>query len=302
MPCWERLPQKGPMMCETGVKQRKIGEVLRVKPLAALAMIDEGELDRKIVAILLNDPKASLVNDGESERLRENMALGVAALPFTFVAHLLAVAGIVMVLVWNIHFRGGLAWEATNKNLIFNIHPVLMLIGLIIIGGEAIISYKSLPLKKEVKKLIHLVLHAIALILGIIGIIAAFKNHNESGIANLYSLHSWLGIGVIVLYGTQWLYGFVTFYYPGGTSILRSQSLPWHVLFGLIVYVLAVGTASLGFLEKLTFLESSGLAKYGSEALLVNFTAIVTILYGAFVVLSAISQAPATAEDDYAPI
>ncbi|KAL4287447.1 hypothetical protein AHAS_Ahas19G0187100 [Arachis hypogaea] len=27
---------------------------------------------------------------------------------------------IVMVLLWNIHFRGGLAWEATNKNLIFN--------------------------------------------------------------------------------------------------------------------------------------------------------------------------------------
>ncbi|KAK7291957.1 hypothetical protein RIF29_07529 [Crotalaria pallida] len=47
----------------SGVKQRKIGEVLRVKPLTALAMIDEGELDRKIVAILLNDPKTSLVND-----------------------------------------------------------------------------------------------------------------------------------------------------------------------------------------------------------------------------------------------
>ena len=67
----------------------------------------------------------------------------------------------------------------------------------------AIISYKSLPLKKEVKKLIHLVLHAHALALGIIGICAAFKNHNESGIANLYSLHSWLGIGVISLYGIQ---------------------------------------------------------------------------------------------------
>lgn len=67
----------------------------------------------------------------------------------------------------------------------------------------AIISYKSLPLKKEVKKLIHLVLHAIAIVLGIIGICAAFKNHNESGIANLYSLHSWLGIGVISLYGIQ---------------------------------------------------------------------------------------------------
>lgn len=48
---------------EIGESRRKIGEVLKVKPLAALAMIDEGELDWKIVAISLDDPKASLVND-----------------------------------------------------------------------------------------------------------------------------------------------------------------------------------------------------------------------------------------------
>ncbi|XLR23479.1 hypothetical protein S83_051379, partial [Arachis hypogaea] len=65
------------------------------------------------------------------------------------------------------------------------------------------ITYKALPLKKEIKKLIHLILHAIVLILGIVGICAAFKNHNESGIANMYSLHSWLGIGVISLYAIQ---------------------------------------------------------------------------------------------------
>ena len=53
------------------------------------------------------------------------------------------------------------------------------------------------------KKLIHMVLHAIALALGILGIYTAFKYHNESEIANLYSLHSWLGIGIIVLYGIQ---------------------------------------------------------------------------------------------------
>lgn len=229
------------------------------------------------------------------------MALGLSALPLTFVVHVLGIAGIVMVLVWNIHFRGGLAWEAKNKNLIFNIHPVLMLTGLIIIGGEAIVSYKSLPLKKEVKKLIHLVLHAVALILGIVGIIAAFKNHNESGIANMYSLHSWIGIGVIVLYAIQWLYGFVTFFYPGGSRALRSESLPWHVLFGLFVYILGVANSCLGFLEKLTFLENSGLAKYGSEAFLVNFTAIVAVLYGTFVVLSVI--APGKPDNDgYAPI
>ncbi|KAF3550311.1 hypothetical protein DY000_02000406 [Brassica cretica] len=48
---------------EIGETQRKIGEVLKIKPLAALAMIDEGELDWKIVAISLDDPKAHLVND-----------------------------------------------------------------------------------------------------------------------------------------------------------------------------------------------------------------------------------------------
>ncbi|KAK6131813.1 hypothetical protein DH2020_034451 [Rehmannia glutinosa] len=212
------------------------------------------------------------------------------------------ITGAIMVLIWCISFRGGLAWEATNKNLIFNLHPVLMLIGLIIIGGEAIMSYKCLPLKKPEKKLIHLVLHAIALILGIIGIYTAFKFHNESNIANLYSLHSWLGIGVISLYGIQWLYGLVVFFYPGGTTAIRSESLPWHVLFGIFVYVLAVATATLGYLEKLTFLESSGLAKYGSEAFLVNFTAIVTILYGTFVIVTILSQAPPEDEYSYSAI
>ncbi|OVA14079.1 Cytochrome b561 [Macleaya cordata] len=225
------------------------------------------------------------------------MALRIRAGPFTVVSHVLGVVAAIMVLVWCIHFRGGLAFEATNKSLIFNIHPVLLLIGFIILGGEAIISYKALPWRKEVKKLIHLILHAIALILGIVGIYAAFKFHNESGIPNLYSLHSWIGIGVISLYGIQWIFGFVVFFYPGGSATVRADSLPWHALFGLFVYVLALGTAALGFLEKLTFLQNSGLDKYGSEAFLVNFTAIVTVLFGTFIVLSAVS--PNHVVDDF---
>lgn len=78
--------------------------------------------------------------------------------------------------------------------------------------------------------------------------------------------------------------------------------MPWHVVFGLFVYVLAVGNASLGLLEKLTFLENSGLAKYGSEAFLVNFTAVITVLFGAFVVLSVLSQAPAEEDHSYSAI
>ncbi|GJN21699.1 hypothetical protein PR202_gb09202 [Eleusine coracana subsp. coracana] len=61
---------------------------------------------------------------GETEegprRPPEAMALGARAAPFTYVAHALAVVAAVMVLVWCIQFRGGLAFENTNKNLIFN--------------------------------------------------------------------------------------------------------------------------------------------------------------------------------------
>lgn len=98
---------------------------------------------------------------------------------------------------------------AAGAELIFFMHQVIFMP---VSSYAAIISYKALPLRKEVKKVIHLVLHAIALILGIIGVYAAFKYHNESSIANLYSLHSWLGIGVISLYGIQvttiayWIY------------------------------------------------------------------------------------------------
>jgi len=112
---------------------------------------------------------------------------------------------------------------------ILQVHPVLMLIGYIIIGSEgndknvfrprdvnkisslvisfvlaAIMVYKVFPtLKHDTAKLVHLILHGIALVLGAVGIYFAFKNHNESGIANLYSLHSWLGIGTITLYSIQ---------------------------------------------------------------------------------------------------
>jgi cytochrome b-561 len=100
----------------------------------------------------------------------------------------------------------------------------------------------------------------------------------------------------------QWVYGFVIFFYPGAPNGLRNESLPWHVVFGFLVYLMAIGNAAIGFLEKLTFLENSGLAKYGSEAFLVNFTALITVLFGAFVVFSVLSQVPAEEDNAYSPI
>ena len=50
---------------EIGSEVLKTGSVHPVKPLAILAMIDDGELDWKVVAIRSDDPKASNVHDVE---------------------------------------------------------------------------------------------------------------------------------------------------------------------------------------------------------------------------------------------
>eukprot|EP01018_Ginkgo_biloba_P013115 Gb_10110 [translate_table: standard] len=213
--------------------------------------------------------------------------LGINAKPLTWVVHVLGVAIIVLVLVWCIYFRGGLAFVSTNKSLIFNVHPVFMLIGFIFISSEAILAYKVIPGTHNYRKAVHSSLQAVALALGIVGLYAVFKYHNESGIVNLYSLHSWLGLGTICLFAIQWLAGFLSFWYPGAPNSARAGILPWHVFFGFMIYMFAIATAELGFLEKLTFLESSGLYKYGSEAMLVNFSALVVLIFGVFVVLSA---------------
>ncbi|KAH7690668.1 Ascorbate ferrireductase (transmembrane) protein [Dioscorea alata] len=192
-----------------------------------------GEANKDFPKALNQGIKANEAKKSERETKTATMTKlsGVRALPFTYVAHVLEVVAAVLVLVWNIYFRGGLAWDSTNKSLIFNLHPVVMVIGFLILGSEAIMSYKGLPFNKEVNKKIHLTLHLIALVLGIWGISAAFKFHNESGIDNLYSLHSWVGLGTICLYGIQWIFGFVTYFYPGGSQALRREALPWHALF-----------------------------------------------------------------------
>jgi len=50
---------------EIGSSPLKVGGVYKVKPLGVYAMIDDGELDWKVIAINVDDPKAALVNDVE---------------------------------------------------------------------------------------------------------------------------------------------------------------------------------------------------------------------------------------------
>lgn len=64
-------------------------------------------------------------------------------------------------------------------------------------------AYKTVVGTHEVKKYVHMLLNLIAIILGIIGIHAAFKYHDRENIGDMYSLHSWIGMGTFCLFILQ---------------------------------------------------------------------------------------------------
>ncbi|XP_052204625.1 probable ascorbate-specific transmembrane electron transporter 1 [Diospyros lotus] len=208
----------------------------------------------------------------------------VSAVPVTIFAHLLVIAVSTLVLVWLLYFRGGLAFKSQNKQKIFNVHPLLMVVGFLLPAGEAIMAYKSIPAKKEVQKLVHLVLHFIALACGIVGIYAVFKFHNEARVINMYTLHSWIGMSTICLFGIQWLLGFFSFWWPRAEQGTRAKYMPWHVFLGAVIFFMATVTAETGLVEKFLFL---GLGK-SQEALIVNFTGLLILLFAVSVGLTVV--------------
>lgn len=66
----------------------------------------------------------------------------------------------------------------------------------------AILVHRWLPGSRNLKKSVHLCLQGLALACGIFGIWTKF--HSSDGIvANFYSLHSWMGLICVSLFGAQ---------------------------------------------------------------------------------------------------
>lgn len=218
------------------------------------------------------------------------MAVPVVRFPIYMVIRLIGITVAALVFIWTFHYRGGVALISDNKALIFNVHPILMVISLVLLNGEAILAYKTVPGTKAFKKLVHLVLQFLAFCLAVIGVWAAWKFHNEKGIDNFYSLHSWLGLACLFMFGLQWAGGFTTFWYPGGSRSSRAFLLPWHVFLGVYIYALAIATTVTGILEKVTFLQTNHIiSRYSTEALLVNSMGILIVVLGGFVILALVA-------------
>ncbi|XP_004298488.1 PREDICTED: probable transmembrane ascorbate ferrireductase 3 [Fragaria vesca subsp. vesca] len=203
----------------------------------------------------------------------------------TIGAHLFGILALILLLVWLLHYRGGLDYDSGNSQQVFNVHPFLMFFGFIFLAGEAMMAYKTVMAQHKVQKYVHGFFHLVALCCGIWGICAVFRFHDMEKLDDMYSIHSWIGLTTIILYGLQWLIGFATFLFPRASEQSRAQIAPWHMSLGRVLLYLSICAALTGLMEKSTFLRTGGQISE-RELHLINFTALSILLFGIFVDLS----------------
>ncbi|XP_046573335.1 transmembrane ascorbate-dependent reductase CYB561-like isoform X2 [Haliotis rubra] len=207
---------------------------------------------------------------------------------FTWLVLLVQVFGlaaVVMVAVWMGHFRGGFAWQS-NPGLEFNYHPLFMIIGMVFLFGDAILAYRVFRNdNKLIIKIVHACMQAGALIFAAVGLKAVFDSHNlpADPIPNLYSLHSWLGIITVVMFGLQWVFGFVSYLYPKVGMASRRMYMPYHVFWGIAILCFAVATALMGITEKVIFSKIS-YSSFIPEGVLLNCLGLTIVAFVTLVV------------------
>ncbi|XP_016490353.2 putative transmembrane ascorbate ferrireductase 3 [Nicotiana tabacum] len=201
----------------------------------------------------------------------------------TIFAHLFGLLALILMLVWLLHYREGVNLFSYYPNQIFNVHPLLMFLGMIFLSGQALMAYKTVKADRKVQKAAHFLLHLAAICLGIVGIHAAFKYHDRRNLRDMYSFHSWIGIAIICLYILQWLVGLCMYMLPYTRKETRAVNLPWHISGGRAIFYMTICAALTGLMQKITLMQ---LQLFSGESLLINFLAIFILLFGISVDIS----------------
>ncbi|OIW18071.1 hypothetical protein TanjilG_19303 [Lupinus angustifolius] len=154
--------------------------------------------------------------------------------------------------------------------------PLLLSEDPVLEGYEAIMAYHTVPGEWQTQRLIHVTLHLIAIVLGIVGICAVFRFHDMVNLEDVYSLHSWIGIATFCLFGVQWLLGLAFMF--RGSRAERAGVAPWHIAGGRALLYMAICAALTGLMERFTMLKP-----HQSESRLINFLGLAILVFGIFV-------------------
>ncbi|XP_033639343.1 cytochrome b ascorbate-dependent protein 3-like [Asterias rubens] len=202
--------------------------------------------------------------------------------PLVLASQVAVVTVLILAGYWTGHFLGGFAWDGSAQE--FNLHPLLMILGLVFFYGDAILMYRIFRKEnKTVVKIIHVLMQSFALICGGIALKAVFRYHNNAGIPNMYTLHSWIGLPTYIMFGLQYIGGFVSFLFPKLSERGRATMLPFHKYFGVALLGMVCATAISGINNKLFFaLPNTSDTPYNSlpaQAHVGNFLGIAIIVY-----------------------
>jgi cytochrome b-561 len=180
-----------------------------------------------------------------------------------YLAQLFSLLSLLAVLRWSIPsntsqgFLGGLGassdWNNSPSTL-FNWHPVCMVIAFTLCSTQAVFVYRYNFFHRYMGKLglktLHLAWHTIAMAFMIFGLYATIEWHHLENQAELYSLHSWLGISTVTLYSAQYFAGFWHFFFPGSRMETRRNYYPMHVVVGIFTYFTANFTIETGIAQQ----------------------------------------------------
>ncbi|KAJ8282444.1 hypothetical protein COCON_G00049630 [Conger conger] len=138
---------------------------------------------------------------------------------------------------------------------------------------------------KLMMKFIHAGLNILAFAFAAISLVAVFDFHNAASIPNMYSLHSWLGLTAVILYGLQIALGLCVYLVPIIPESMRAVFMPVHVYSGLLIFTSVIATALMGITEKLIFgLKNPKYKDSPPEATFVNFLGVLIMVFGALVI------------------
>jgi len=104
--------------------------------------------------------------------------------------------------------------------------------------NSAIMTYelleRMLGISHSTAKFIHFILQTIAIVIITIALFVVVHFKDQTGNDHLYTAHAVIGLFVYIATGIQWLLGLIFYLAP---VKLRTFFKPWHVWFGISVFV-----------------------------------------------------------------
>lgn len=190
-----------------------------------------------------------------------------------------ALTGLALLLVWVNKYSTvkGIGIDGPGK--LANLHPIMMYIFMVSLNMYAVLVYRThYSSPKQRLKWTHAVISGVNIVMSVLGVLAMVRAHDISGLANFYTLHSWIGVTTNIFYMLQFVSGFVAFLRPGMAQHRRAALMPWHRLAGALILVLAALSAITGITELVIFKDKDNYATFAPITFIANFAGLSVVL------------------------